>query len=128
MTARSGLPSESKGGSIGGIAAMHPESANVENRSACHWPLWQQPAGISIRTLTFDATFSVPSWFLLGRIRHMREHVGDGSQVRTDDKQLVALLKEKAGISEAEACKLIKEVGHDRHSLLREARFLKARH
>lgn len=58
----------------------------------------------------------------------MREHVGDGSQVRTDDKQLVALLKEKAGISEAEARKLIKEVGHDRHSLLREARFLKARH
>ncbi|WP_296742632.1 hypothetical protein [Mesorhizobium sp.] len=58
----------------------------------------------------------------------MREHAGDGSQVRTDDKQLVALLKEKAGMSEAEAFELIKEVGHDRNSLLREARFLKSRH
>ncbi|WP_157895954.1 hypothetical protein [Mesorhizobium sp. ORS 3428] len=57
----------------------------------------------------------------------MREHVEDRSQGQTD-RQLVAMLKEKTGISEAEASELIKEVGHDRASLLREARFLKAKH
>lgn len=58
----------------------------------------------------------------------MSEHVKDRSQGQTDDKQLVALLKEKTGISEAEASELIKEFGRDRPSLLREARFLKATH
>ncbi|MDX8480692.1 hypothetical protein RFN28_19795 [Mesorhizobium sp. VK24D] len=58
----------------------------------------------------------------------MREHVEDRSKGQADDRHLVALLKEKTGISEAQASKLIKEVGRDRPSLLREARFLKARH
>lgn len=53
---------------------------------------------------------------------------GEGSSHgRIDDKQLVVLLKEKTGISDAQARRLIRVVGRDRPSLLREARFIKAR-
>ncbi|TPI09264.1 hypothetical protein FJW06_26830 [Mesorhizobium sp. B4-1-3] len=53
---------------------------------------------------------------------------GEGSSHgRIDDKQLVILLKEKTGISEAQARRLIKAVGRDRPSLLREARIIRAR-
>jgi hypothetical protein len=37
LMGRSGLPSGSRGDWIGGSGAMHPESANTENRSARHW-------------------------------------------------------------------------------------------
>ena len=37
LMGRSGLPSGSRGDWIGGSGAMHPESANMENRSARHW-------------------------------------------------------------------------------------------
>ncbi|CDX22435.1 hypothetical protein MPL3356_390319 [Mesorhizobium plurifarium] len=44
-----------------------------------------------------------------------------------DDKQLVILLKQKTGISDAQARRLIKAVGRDRPALLREARIIRAR-
>lgn len=52
---------------------------------------------------------------------------GEGSRGRIDDKQLVILLKEKTGISDAQARRLIKAIGRDRPSLLREARIIRAR-
>ncbi|AZO33111.1 hypothetical protein EOA27_35195 [Mesorhizobium sp. M2A.F.Ca.ET.037.01.1.1] len=53
---------------------------------------------------------------------------GEGSSHgRIDDKQLVILLKQKTGISDAQARRLIKAVGRDRPSLLREARIIRAR-
>ncbi|WP_201414620.1 hypothetical protein [Mesorhizobium sp. J8] len=53
---------------------------------------------------------------------------GEGSSHgRIDDRQLVILLKQKTGISDAQARRLIKAVGRDRPSLLREARIIKAR-
>ncbi|CDX16657.1 hypothetical protein LCM4577_30530 [Mesorhizobium sp. LCM 4577] len=53
---------------------------------------------------------------------------GEGSSHgRIDDKQLVILLKQKTGISDAQARRLIKAVGRDRPALLREARIIRAR-
>ncbi|MDX8440661.1 hypothetical protein [Mesorhizobium australafricanum] len=53
---------------------------------------------------------------------------GEGSSHgRIDDKQLVILLKQKTGISDAQARRLIKAIGRDRPSLLREARIIRAR-
>lgn len=53
---------------------------------------------------------------------------GEGSSHgRIDDRQLVILLKEKTGISDAQARGLIKSIGRDRPSLLREARIIRAR-
>ncbi|TIS46010.1 hypothetical protein [Mesorhizobium sp.] len=58
----------------------------------------------------------------------MTEPGESSSHNRIDDKQLVILLKEKTGISDAQAKRLIKAVGRDRPTLLREARVIKARH
>ncbi|WP_292368722.1 hypothetical protein [Mesorhizobium sp.] len=58
----------------------------------------------------------------------MTEPGESSSHNRIDDKQLVILLKEKTGISDAQAKRLIKAVGRDRPTLLREARIIKARH
>lgn len=58
----------------------------------------------------------------------MREHVEGRAYGRIDDKQLVILLKEKTGISDAQARRLIKAVGRDRPALLREARIVRAQH
>ncbi|WP_167484315.1 hypothetical protein [Mesorhizobium tamadayense] len=58
----------------------------------------------------------------------MTETGESSSHNRLDDKQLVALLKEKTGISDAQAKKLIKAVGRDRPTLLREARIIRAMH
>jgi hypothetical protein len=53
---------------------------------------------------------------------------GEGSSHgRIDDNQLVILLKQKTGISDAQARRLIKAIGRDRPSLLREARIIRAR-
>ncbi|TIV64726.1 MAG: hypothetical protein E5V74_05725 [Mesorhizobium sp.] len=57
----------------------------------------------------------------------MTEPNEGSSHGRIDDKQLVILLKQKTGISDAQARRLIKAVGRDRPSLLREARIIRAR-
>ncbi|UCI10400.1 hypothetical protein [Mesorhizobium sp. B1-1-8] len=58
----------------------------------------------------------------------MREHVESHTYGRIDDRQLVILLKEKTGISDAQARRLIKAFGRDRPALLREARIVRAKH
>ncbi|MER9375974.1 hypothetical protein [Mesorhizobium sp. M0491] len=53
---------------------------------------------------------------------------GDGRADKIEKDLLARRLSEEAGISEPEARDLIKLIGHNWNSLLREARFLKERH
>lgn len=52
---------------------------------------------------------------------------GDGRELSSSE-MLATRLSEEVGISEADARALIKLIGTDWNSLLREARFLKERH
>ena len=74
-----------------------------------------------------DETFDGFSSLVGRRILDMTEPGEGSSHGRIDDKQLVILLKQKTGISDAQARRLIKAVGRDRPSLLREARIIRAR-
>ncbi|MER9370364.1 hypothetical protein NKI66_30810 [Mesorhizobium sp. M0518] len=53
---------------------------------------------------------------------------GDGRVDKDTQQLLVRRLSEEVGISEPDARDLIKLIGTDWNSLLREARFLKERH
>jgi hypothetical protein len=56
----------------------------------------------------------------------LKKH-GNGREL-SDSEMLAKRLSEEAGISETDARDLIKLIGTDWNSLLREARFLKERH
>lgn len=53
---------------------------------------------------------------------------GDGRQEKSSQQLLARRLSEEVGISKREAEYLVKLIGTDWNSLLREARFLKERH